>query len=801
MIRNYLTIALRVFARNPVYSTINIVGLSVGLACCVLVFLFVTDEWSYDDFHSNGDDIYRVYRIEHRLQSPMKVSEGTPIPLGPTMKDEIAGIEAYTRFMQRQSVLRVDGSNTNITFTWADPAFFEMFDFAPGNGSNASLLSSPESLVLTRSAAGQYFPTMPGVGDAVSMLVDDSLRTFNITAIIPDPPENSSFQFEFLGQIGSSRYAVRNETRWTSNGPSTYVKLGSGVDARNIQAGTIPIVDTYLGESRQSAIEQGWWEDRDDTFQYRLQPLREVHLTPGIDSFSFSVSNPQYSYILLAIAFGVLLIACLNFITLSVGRSSSRAREVGMRKTFGANRTQLMVQFFGEALLMSGAAVILGVTLASIALPVFNDVAEKNLTMGALFNLESIAAIAALAILSGLLAGSYPALLLSRFKPASMLKNSGGRAHGWTFSRVMIVFQFMVSIAMVTAVLIMHDQMRFVSNQDLGYSAEEILVINMNGSDEPTDVVATRYAERIAGISGVLRSSGSSSAFGNDWSRTVIQKDDINHIVYTNRMDPTFLETMGIQLVDGRNLSDEFETDASSAVLVNEAFVNAMGWDAGVGQAVPEYEDVTVAGVVSDFKFLSMRTLVPPVMLHMSPDIGSKNYTMVRFNMANVATIRPALEQAWKEVAPTAPFVAQFLDERIERLYRAERRWQNIITYAAILAFLLSSMGLFGMAAMTTSRRTKEIGIRKVLGASTGAIVRLLSFEFTALVAIALVLATPLSIYVMSEWLSTFAYQISIGPGVFVISGLIALSITLAAVSFQSISAAIANPVDSLRTE
>ncbi|TDI76678.1 MAG: FtsX-like permease family protein, partial [Bacteroidetes bacterium] len=646
-----------------------------------------------------------------------------------------------------------------------------------------------------------YFPTMPGVGDAISMLVDDSLRTFNITAIIPDPPENSSFQFEFVGQIGSSRYATRNETRWTSNGPSTYVKLGSGVDAHNVEAGTIPIVDTYLGESRQSAIEQGWWEDRDDTFQYRLQPLREVHLTPGIDSFSVSVSNPQYSYILLAIAFGVLLIACLNFITLSVGRSSSRAREVGMRKTFGANRSQLMTQFFGEALLMSGVAVILGLTLASIALPIFNEVAQKSLTMGALLNAKSIAAIALLAILSGLLAGSYPALLLSRFRPASVLKNAGGLPRGWMFSRAMIVFQFMVSIAMVTAVLIMHDQMRFVSNQDLGYNAEEILVVNMNGSDESTDIVATRYAERIAAISGVVRSSGSSSSFGNDWSRTVIQKDDINHIVYTNRMDPTFLETMGIQLVNGRNLSYEFETDASSAVLVNEAFVDAMGWDVGVGQAVPEYEDVTVVGVVSDFKFLSMRTQVPPVMLHMSPDIGSNNYTMVRFNMANVATIRPALEQAWKEVAPAAPFVAQFLDERIERLYETERRWQNIITYAAILAFLLSSMGLFGMAAMTTSRRTKEIGIRKVLGASTGAIVRLLSFEFTALVAIALVLATPLSIYVMSEWLSTFAYQISIGPVVFVISGLIALSITLAAVSFQSISAAIADPVDSLRTE
>jgi putative ABC transport system permease protein len=801
MIRSYLTIALRVFKQNAIYSTINVVGLSVGLACCVLVFLFVTDEWSYDTGHSNGDDIYRVYRIEHRLESPLKVSEGTPIPLGPTMQNEIPGIEAFTRYMQRQSVLYVGGTNTNMTLTWVDPAFFEMFDFAGQDGEARELLATPESLVLTFSAAEQYFPNPVSVGEAVTMLVDDSLRTFNVTAIIPAPPENSSFQFEFVAQMQSSNYADRNESRWTSNGPSTYVMLASGAAAADVQKGTIPIIDTYLGESRQNAIEQGWWEDRDDAFQYQLQPLREVHLTPGIDSFYFSVSDPQYSYILLAIAFGVLLIACLNFITLSVGRSSTRAREVGMRKTLGAARSQLMAQFWGEALLISGIAVMLGLTLASVALPVFNEVAQKSLTMSALFDLKLISLIALLTIGSGLLAGSYPALLLSGFKPTAVLKGSMGTVHGWTFSRVMIVFQFVVSIAMVTAVLIMHDQMRFVSNQDLGYDAEEILVVNMNGSDEATDVIAARYAERIAGIPGVTGSSGSSSSFGGSWSRTVMQKDDINHLVYTNRMDPSFLETMGIELLDGRNLSDEFETDVESAVLVNEAFVEAMGWGSGVGERLPGLEDVTVVGVVENFKFLSVRQEVPPIMLHMSPEIGSNNFTMVRFNMANVGTVRPALEAAWKDVAPTAPFVSQFLDERIQRLYDAERRWQNIITYSAILAFLLSSMGLFGMAAMSTARRTKEIGVRKVLGASTGAIVRLLTTEFAALIAIALVLATPLSFYVMSKWLSTFAYQISIGPGVFLLSGLIALAITLATVCYQSVSAATADPVDSLQSE
>ena len=323
----------------------------------------------------------------------------------------------------------------------------------------------------------------------------------------------------------------------------------------------------------------------------------------------------------------------------------------------------------------------------------------------------------------------------------------------------------------------------------------------MNGSGQESDIIATRFADRIATIPGISNSSGSSSPFGNSWSRTVVQKDDINHIVYTNRITDKFVETMGIQLLDGRNMSEEFETDAESAVLVNEAFVKAMGWDSGVGQAIPEFEDVTVVGVVKNFKFLSSREQVPPMMMHMSPDLGSLNFTMVRLNIDNVGTVYPALEAVWRDVAPTAPFVAEFLDARIQQLYEAERRWQDIITYSAILAFLLSSMGLFGMAAMTTSRRTKEIGVRKVLGASTGTIVRMLSMEFTTLVAVALVLATPLSFYAMTTWLNSFAYKVSLGPGVFVLSGVIALVITLATVIFQSVSAATADPVDSLRSE
>lgn len=799
MIRNYLTIALRVLKRNPIYSAINIIGLSVGLACCILVFLFVSHEWSYDSFHSNADDIYRVYRIEHRLQTPMKVSEGTPIPLGPTMKEEIPGIRAFARFMQASIVIYKEDSSINATLNWTDPAFFDIFDFAEKSG--VALLDSPESLVITRSAAEKYFRSDLAVGDAVTMLVEDSLRTFNVTAVIADPPANSSLQFELLAQIQSSRNQARNETRWTSNSPSTYVMLAPGVDATTVQAGTIPIVDTYMAEPRQEAINQGWWADREDTFQYRLQPLADVHLTPGIDSFYFSVSDPRYSYILLAIALGVLLIACLNFITLSVGRSSTRAREVGMRKTLGANRAQLMVQFWGEALLMSGIAVIIGIVLAALALPAFNIVAQKSLSMGTLFSVKSLSTIAILTLFAGLLAGSYPALLLSGFRPISVLKQSGSAVHGWNFSRMMIVFQFVVSIAMVSAMLIMHDQMQFVSNQDLGYDAEQILVVSMNGSDVETDVATARFGHQIASIPGVISSSGSSSAFGNDWSRTVMQKDGVNHIVYTNRMDPSFLETTGIELLSGRNLSEAFETDASSAVLVNEAFVQAMGWEKGVGHSVPRYEDVAIVGVVRDFKFLSMRTRVPPVMLHMSAELGSNNYTMVRFNTANVSSVRLALERAWKDVAPNAPFVGEFLDERIQLLYDAERRWQNIITYSAILAFLLSAMGLFGMAAMTTARRTKEIGIRKVLGASTSTIVRLLTREFAALVVVAFVLATPLSIFVMQKWLSTFAYQVPVGAGVFLLSGMIALTITLTTVSFQAFTAASANPVNSLRNE
>ena len=487
--------------------------------------------------------------------------------------------------------------------------------------------------------------------------------------------------------------------------------------------------------------------------------------------------------------------------TIALGRATTRAREVGMRKSLGAARRQVMVQFWGEALLMSVVAALLGIVLARLALPVFNGLSGQELSLLELASGGSALALLGLTLVCAFFAGLYPAVLLSGYKPMAVLKGSATRGIGGGFSRFVIVFQFVISIGMIAAVLIMQSQMKYIDHQSLGFEPEQLLVVSTGAGSLPADQTTELFQERIASLPGVVSTSASSSSFGDSWSRTVMTDDDVNHIVYTNRIDPAFLETIQLDLVAGRNLSDAFQTDPEQAVLVNKAFVDEFGWDQPVGHLLPGYDDVAVVGVVDNYKFLSAREKVPPVMLHMNAGIGSKNYAMIRFRVDQLSGVMSGLEDAWRTLAPDQPFVAQFMDDRLAQLYADDRRWQSIVTYASVLALLISCLGLFGVAALSAARRRKEIGVRKVLGASVGAIVLLLSRDFAKLVAIGFVIAVPIAWYVMDKWLDAFAYKVRTSPGTFVLAGVVALAVALLTVSRQSIAAATADPVKSLRYE
>ncbi len=800
MLKNYFSIAVRLLVKQRATSAINILGLSVGLASCLLIFLFVSQEWSYDSFHTNADQIYRVYRTEDRVRPPNKTSESTPTSFGPTVQELVPGIAASTRWSQSEAVLSYAGVSSNIEIFWADPAFFDMFDFT-STGQGQLLLRSPESVVITESAAARYFPSGVSVGTPLDLVVDDGVQSFEVSGIVKDPPTNSSFQFEFIGQFGVLESQKSAADDWSQNDPATYVLLEDKVDPRSVEAGFLPIIETFLGDNIKVSIERGWWQNTVFPLQYHLQPLSEVHLTPGIDSFYFAVSDPLYSYILMAISLGVLLIACVNFVMLSVGRASTRAREVGMRKSLGANRSQLIGQFGGEALVMTSLAVGVGLLLAYLVLPAFNDLANQQLVFSGLFTPQAMFVIVLLTLFTGLLAGIYPAIVLASYEPMSALKKVSLKVRGVRVSQFMIVGQFVVSVALIVAVMVMQRQMKFISQQDLGYDAEQILVVDLSGTDMDLDVLSTQYERQIASISGVLGSSASSTTFGNNWSRMVIQEAEVNHIVYTNRVAPSFLDVMGIQLVDGRNFSEDLQMDAENAVIVNETMAAEMGWADPIGNSITQWPGVSVIGVVKDFNILSAKEKVPPMLLHMSPNLAANNYMLIRINMANTEAVLADLQKTWTALSPIVPFRSVFLDQSLQLLYESDRRWQSIINYTAVLALLISALGLFGMAALSISRRTKEIGIRKVLGASGLSIARLISSEFTLLVLIAIAIAAPLAYWVMSKWLSTFAYQIEMGLGVFALAGFFTLGIALLTVSFQTLRAANSNPVDSLKVD
>ncbi len=793
MLLNYLRVAVRALRRSPGYTAINVASLSLGLASCVLMLLFVAQEWTYDAFHENADSIYRLYRVEERLKTPRKQSGGTMAPLGPAIAREVPGVEAVSRLVGGSlDVLRTSGETVSLYVAYVDPDFLEMFDF----GTSAEGLASPGTVLLTHSAVERL------AVDAGSDIVVDRNGTDTrllIEAIIPDVPTNSSIQFDALARFDTWPNYDQASATWDSFGNSTLVQMGGAGTANDLETALIGIVRANYGETIDQMIARGWWADREDTFRIKAQPLREAHLSPEIDAFYLEVSNPTYSYILLAIAIVVLLIACTNFMTLAVGRSVTRAREVGTRKALGASRRQVASQFWGEALLLSFVAAGIGLMLADLFLPVFNGLADKALVLE--YSVLNLAAITGLATAVGLLAGAYPAAILSGLRPSAVLSRGASGRRGGRFTSVVIVCQFAAAVALISTAAIMYRQLQFMAHHDLGFAAEEVVVVPLQARGHEPAELYDQFSALLAASPAVVDFSPSSSAFGGSWSRTVVAENDVNHIVYTNLISPSFLRTMGMELMEGRNLSDDFETDAQEAILVNEAFVRALGWENPLGSSLSRWPDTRVVGVVRDFHNLSLHQTVQPVILHMSPEISTPGYAMVRVRTEQTERALADIATAWGSVAPGTPLQAQFLDERLQNLYETEQRWQEIAGFAALFAIIISCLGLFGVATMSVSRRRKEIGVRKVFGASSGSLALLVSREFVGLIGAAILVGSGLAYLFADQWLEGFAYRLSVSPLLLLGSGAAALAIALLTVSYQAFSAAGADPTKTLRYE
>jgi ABC-type antimicrobial peptide transport system permease subunit len=785
MLRNYLKIALRNVRRHKGYSFINIAGLAIGMACCILILLWVQDELSYDRFHENAGDIYRVIQdikfADH--DTTWAIAQG---PLGPSLEADFPEIINATRITWRRFRLTYDEKSFDEVLGMADGSIFEMFTFPLVKGDPTTALSDPHSIVITEEMAEKYFGNEDPLGKAIKA---DNRWDFQVTGILKNVPHNSHLQFDFLIPFIFGRELNYTVDRWGNTQFRTYVQLQNGFPVQEV----IQKISGYLFE--KPTIEKD--------ARLNLQPLARIHL---YSNYEFDSAHGDITYVTIfsIIAFFILLIACINFMNLATARSGNRAKEVGMRKVAGAHKTDIVRQFYGESILLAFIALFVALTIVWLLLPTFNNLAAKELSMGVSGNLLVLLGLLGITLLTGVISGSYPALILSAFQPVKILKGSlqsGSKSS--VFRKILVVFQFSLTILLIICTIVIYNQINYMRNMKLGYDKEHMIYKGMRGDMRAKfDSVKNELLQN-PNILGVTASSNVPTygyTFSNSLWRWEGQDPDEETLMRAVFVDLDYFKTFGIEIVEGRSYSKEFSTDATEAIMVNEEAVKAMGMESPVGKRLSLGDNnMKIIGVVKNYHFRSLRQEIDPLILIYNP--GPCGVLFARLRSENIPKTIGYMENIWKEFAPGHPFNYRFLDEAIDDLYRSEQRIGIILRYFSILAVFISCLGLFGLASFMAEQRTKEIGIRKVLGASVSNIVLLLSREFTKWVLLANIIAWPVAYFAMHKWLQSYAYSTNIALWSFILSGAIALVIATVAVSYQSIKAAVTNPADSLRYE
>ena len=805
MFSNYLKVALRYLLRNKGYSAINILGLAMGIVCCVLIMLFVRSEFSYDKFHSKSDRIYRAWVREHNEGMDDILDIVTPLPLAGALQESFPEVESACRIYALTPLVKIGDRSFSEDIRMVDSNFFKVFDFKLIEGNRDDPFPTSNSIILTENTAKKYFGKENAIGKNIEMQLGNEKVIFSVAGIVRSSPQESSIRYNALMPFSNAKYifSERAMKAWFNVSSETYVLLKKNIDADKLSKKFPSMVKRNLGE-----------DYKEGGYTVSLQPIAKIHLDTSIPAGIEPISNPKYSYILLTIGILILLVACVNFITLSVGRSATRAMEVGVRKVLGAERQQLIRQFWGEAILLTVVSVIIGIGLTVLLVNPFNQVINRQLSLQ--FDLAFIGYCLLIIILIGLIAGIYPAIILSGFRPVEILKGKLklGNKTG-LLRKSLIAGQFITSIGMIICTIVISEQLSYLRNKDLGYQKEQVVVIPTNKPRAKGMEMAELYRNELLKQPQVMGVTVSLMSFSETPWINVGYNDDKN--IYRsfqfNAVDPYFLKTMGIKMAQGRDFSADKPTDYTSSMIVNEAMLKLFGWKDAVGKKLPGRIEQQIIGVVKDFNYESLHTPVQPLVMVIKPDSFFRRINDISFNApaqprisvrlkaGNLVANLNTLKQVWKNVAPDQEFEYRFLDETVAAQYRQEQRTATIVKIASALSIFIACMGLFGLATLTVVRRTREIGIRKVLGASVSSVVGLLSKEFLVLVIIAALIAFPLGWWAMNKWLEDFAYRIHIEWWVFPVAGVAALVIALLTVSFQAIKAAIANPVKSLRTE
>ena len=816
MIKNYLKVAWRNLMKNKVFSFINIVGLSVGLTCCMLIAVYLYNELSFDRYHKNINQLYQLATIFVKDGKEDK-TPNTPAPMAVAMKQEFPEISETARIMalfaEDKTLLQYKETLPKSFYEtkgfMADASFFKLFTYNFIEGDAASALKDPNTIVLSEEIAKKFFGDQP----ALNKLIHINSNTngefdFKVTGVYRpfDKPSQIDARFFISFQGGNMEQFVKQQTDMVSNNMfNTFFLLKPGADAKRLESKFPAFVDKYLGTGLKAA---GFYKKQ------FLIPVKDIHVYSGMsnDISAVGTVSSTYLYILASIALFTLLIACINFMNLSTARSSKRSAEVGIRKVLGAEKKSLVKQFLGESLLMSMIAFAIALGVTKLLLPAFSSVSGRNLSLNFSEHWLIILGFFALSIVAGLLAGSYPAFYLSSFKPVKVLKGRFTNSlSAIALRKGLVVFQFIISVVLIIASVVISNQMRYLRSTDLGFAKDQQIVIPLR-STTAKNVYASLKNEiksnrQVQNVGATLYYPGmiNPSDMGlYKEGKTVNDAKD----VHTNWVDESLLQTLDIKPLAGRLFSKEFPSDTSSRMILNEEAIKQLGFgspQSAIGGKVSfdwrgETYSWTIIGVVKDFHFQDLHVPIAPYAFQLN-NHPSFNYLIVHAKAADISSLLKSMQASWHKLNSSEPFEYSFIDDDFQKNYEAENRLASIVGYFTLIAILISCLGLFGLATFSAEQRTKEIGVRKVLGASVSGIVTLLSKDFLKLVAISIVIASPVAWWVMNKWLQDFSYRTNISWTVFVVTTVIALLIALITISFQAIRAAVANPVKSLRSE
>ena len=821
MIRNFIKVALRNLKKRKAYTFINIVGLSIGIACCILISIYVLNELSYDDFNTNAE---QIYRLKQTSVSPNKIEEGstTPYKAGPTLKAEYPRIiKNFVRFydLDEKAHTLLDRETENSfresNLYFVDSTFFEVFTGNLIRGNPDEVLDNPLSIVITEERAKKYFGEEDPIGKTLSL---NGIRSMSleITGVMESWPEESHMKFDVLVSFSSLDVLYRrtpnyNES-WFTNPIWTYLEFQEGSSPQELKDQFPAFANKYYHSADRPESE---------TVELGLQPISDIYLHSNLDSEMNPNGSIFYIYLLVIVAGFILVIACINFVNLATARSTERGSEVGMRKVLGANRGQLFAQFMGESFLMSLAAILFAVLLVYLVLPFFNEFTGKELAFNLFQNFYMLLGLLGLFIFVGVVAGIYPAVVLSGFKPVNILKGNFVKgSSGAVFRKGLVTFQFVLSALLIVGTAILYMQLQHMQTKKLGFDKEQIVLLPMN--QNLTAWYFDRFKEEALNHSQITSVTATGKVLGSDkqtytpYSPAKLPQGEVSSIL-TMRVAHDFMETYGIEIIAGRTFSRDYPTDKDEAVLVNRAMLKLLKLEEpneAIGELFyfkrgeEDQQTFRVVGVTEDFNYTSIKKEIEPLVMPLSEGtraiVGSMSNAVVKVASGGMSNAIAHLDSTWAQINPIDPFEYTFQDEELAKIYASEMQMSRVYTAFSILCIVIACLGLFGLASFTATKRTKEIGIRKTLGASLTGILVLLSKEYVKLILLANVIAWPIIYYFMSQWLQSFPSRISLGWNLiilFLVTAAVSILICIVTVSYQSVKAALTNPVNSLRQE